>query len=299
MARTLQRGNNGRSDHPRLAERSRKVTAQSKAIPKDALDRGPDEIVERAADVGEERLARTKLDILYTSVIGGIEVSIGGLAAMLVVGATLTADPKLPLDMALALGGLAFPIGFIFVIMGHSELFTENFLIPVVAVLNRKRSLRSLFELFALSWLGNMIGAAIMAMLLLVPDSISASIHLGYVTYSAYKLGLPLPGLFASAILAGLVMTALTWVLVAIHSPVGNILAIIAGGYVLFAANLSHSIIGASLLFVGFVGANKQPLDVFAWIVLATAGNIVGGVGLVTLFRVVQAREKSRQINRP
>ncbi len=280
----------GDRDHSKGDEEHPKV----EAVPRDALDRDVGEIAERAADVGQERLARSNLDIFLTGIIGGVEVSLGALAAMLVVGAALTAFPGMSLYTALALGGLAFPVGFIFVIMGRSELFTENFLIPVVAVLNRERSLRSLVELFAFSWLGNFAGCAVIAALLSVPDAIGAPIRTGYIAYSAYKLSLTLPGLFTSAILAGLVMTALTWVIMALRHTVADILAIFAGGYVLFAANLSHSIIGASILFVGFTGAHKTFLDVIAWLLVATAGNLVGGVGLVTLLRVGQVRTKAR-----
>ncbi len=261
----------------------------------DALDHEPKEIADRADLVGRDRLDRSNLDILITAVIGGIEVSIGGLAAMLVVGAALAASPGLPLYAALALGGIVFPIGFVFVILGRSELFTENFLIPVVSVLNRERPLRTLVELFAFSWFGNLVGCAIIAALLLVPDAIGHPILDGYRDYAAFKLAVPLPGVFVSALLAGLVMTALTWALLAIHNTVADTFALFSGGYVLFGANLSHSIIGASIIFVGFAAAGRTLIDVAAWITVATIGNLVGGVGLVTLFRFVQAREQGKQ----
>src|ERR687886_2740670 len=107
----------------------------------DVLEQEPRQIAQRASDVGEQRLDRNNLDILITSFIGGAEVSLGGLAAMTVVGAALSAVPGLGLYPALALGGLAFPIGFLFVIVGRSELFTEKFLIPVVSVFQRERTI--------------------------------------------------------------------------------------------------------------------------------------------------------------
>jgi formate/nitrite transporter FocA (FNT family) len=225
VAGDTDRRNTGRRPDEGLARNSGSVTIETTR--KDALDREPREIAERAGGIGRERLDRTDWNILLTATIGGIEVSIGGLAAMLVVGA------------ALALGGFVFPIGLIFVILGRSELFTENFLIPVIAVLSGDRSQRSLFELFAFSWLGNLFGSAIIAALLFVPNAI--------------------------------------------------------GELILFGANLSHSIIGASLLFVGFAAAGKTLVDVVAWIVIATIGNLVGGVGLVTPFRFAQAREQGKQ----
>src|SRR5205807_66956 len=116
----------------------------------DVLRQEPSQIAERASDVGEERLDRGNLDILITSFIGGAEVSLGGLAAMTVVGSAQQAVPGLGLYPALALGGLAFPIGFLFVIGGRSELFTENFLIPVVSVFQGERKAGSLLALWLL-----------------------------------------------------------------------------------------------------------------------------------------------------
>jgi formate/nitrite transporter FocA (FNT family) len=52
------------------------------------LDQEPEQIVTRAGDVGRDRLDRSLLDIFITGIIGGVEVSLGALAAMLVVGAT-------------------------------------------------------------------------------------------------------------------------------------------------------------------------------------------------------------------
>jgi formate/nitrite transporter FocA (FNT family) len=259
------------------------------------LEEKPERIAVHADAEGRERLDRSNVDVLVTSLIGGGEVSLGGLAAMAVTGAALAAVPSIGLYPALALGGLAFPIGFLFVIMGRSELFTENFLIPVVAVVHRERSIGSLLLLWLLSWLGNLAGSAVAAALIVLPPAVDAPILEAYRAYAEHKLELePLP-LLASAILAGAAMTALTWVLLALADPLGKIVAIAATGYLLFAANLAHSIVGASLLFVGYGLAGQAPADLLTYLVLSTVGNLVGGVGLVTLFRLAQAEEKLKQ----
>ena len=69
-------------------------------------------------------------------------------------------------------------------------------------------------------------------------------------------------------------------------------LAIWAGGYVLFAANLAHSIVSASALLVGAGGAQIAITSLAVWLLVATAGNLVGGTGLVTLFRLTQAQQQ-------
>jgi formate-nitrite transporter family protein len=260
----------------------------------DLLDQQPQDIAERAGDVGRERLDRSNLDIFITGAIGGMEVSLGGLVAMAVVGASLLSIPGLDLYAALALGGLVFPVGFMFVIIGRSELFTENFLIPVTAVVRKERPLLSLLQVWGFSWLGNIAACVAFAALLAIPDAVGAPIIHGYAAYSAYKLALPPLGLFVSAVLAGMIMTVLTWLMLAIRDTVGKILAIFAAGYVIFATNVSHAIVGASLLFVGFRVAGFHFWAPLIWVAITTVGNLVGGVGVVTLFRHVQVQEKRR-----
>jgi formate/nitrite transporter FocA (FNT family) len=251
------------------------------------------EITERAESVGSQRLDRSTLEVLVTSIIGGGEVSIGGLAAMTVLGAVQTAAPGIDLYPALALAGLVFPIGFLFVIVGKSELFTENFLIPVVAVLKTERTIGSLLSLWAISLLGNLVGCAGSAALLMAPDSIGEPIRRGYAAYTDYKLGVSPLGVFISAIMAGAVMTTLTWLLLSVQETVAKMLVIGAAAYVLMAANLSHSIVSASILFVGFSLTQHSVGSVSVWLLIATAGNLVGGVGLVTLFRLAQAHQQT------
>jgi formate-nitrite transporter family protein len=253
----------------------------------------PEEIVEQAVESGERSLERTARDIFTTALIGGVEVSLGGLAAMVVLGAALAAAPGLHLYGGLALAGIVFPIGFLFVILGRSELFTENFLVPVVAVLRRDVPPSALLKLWSLSWLGNMAGCFLMAVLISVPQAIGKPILGGYTAYASYKLDLPAVGVLFSAVLAGMVMTVLTWLMSAIVNAVVKVLAIWAAGYAIFATNLSHTVVSASLVFTGFHLAHRSVAAVAVYIALCTVGNLVGGVGLVTLFRLAQVKGRT------
>ena len=84
-------------------------------------------------------------------------------------------------------------------------------------------------------------------------------------------------------------MTVLTWLVVGVRAVAGKIAAIVAAGYVLFAPNLAHTI------FAGWRDSGHPLGDLVRWLVLATVGNLVGGVAFVTAFRVVQVNEKRRQ----
>jgi formate/nitrite transporter FocA (FNT family) len=272
--------------------RPERSSAASDDVAHALLNEDPEEIVEDAADEGRHLLDRTSLDIFVTAVIGGGEVSLGALGAMTIMGAVLAYGGDAALTSAFALGALAFPIGFVFVVLGRSDLFTENFLLPVVSVYNGERTVGSLVALWTLSWLGNFVACVVTALLLMVPGALDESILHAYHVYAEHKLKLPTGGLIASSALAGAVMTIMTWILVAVREPMAKVAVIFSTGYVLFAANLAHSIVGAAALFVGVGGPGQELGLVLPWLAIATAGNLLGGVVLVTLFRVVQVRER-------
>jgi len=273
---------------------SERSSARAQLEQDEILADQPEAIVERSAEVGHERLDRSSVDVLITGFIGGVEVSLGALAAMLVLGAALDLSPRVTLYPGLALAGIIFPAGFLFVILGRSELFTENFLIPVVSVLMREESWQSLLLLWLLSLIGNLVGCGAIAALVSVPEAVGPPLLRGYEAYTQYKMQLPPTGVFVSAMLAGLVMTVLTWLVVAVRHPVGKLLVIWAAGYVLFATNLSHVVVSAAIMFVGFMRLGYSIPAVLAWLGLATAGNLAGGVTFVTFVRLAQVYEKRR-----
>jgi len=101
-----------------------------------------------SVDAGKERLDRSGPGLLATGAVGGIDVSIGLLALLTVEHAT---GSRL-------LGALAFGIGFIALTLAGSELFTENFLVPVNAVVAGKARVRSLFRLWGGTLVANLVG---------------------------------------------------------------------------------------------------------------------------------------------
>jgi formate/nitrite transporter FocA (FNT family) len=99
-------------------------------------------------DEGRRRLSRPLVPLLSTGVVGGIDVGTGVLALLLTEHATHSA----------LLGGLAFSIGLVAITLAHSELFTEDFLIPVSAVISRQVQLRLLLRLWAGTLVANLAG---------------------------------------------------------------------------------------------------------------------------------------------
>src|SRR5947209_13416484 len=97
----------------------------------------------RSVDEGRRRMSRPLGPLLATGFVGGVDVGTGVLALLLVEEGT---HNKL-------LGGLAFAVGFIALALARSELFTEDFLVPVATVLARQARFRMLLRL----WVGTLV----------------------------------------------------------------------------------------------------------------------------------------------
>src|SRR5918912_3296266 len=124
----------------------------------------PDEIYARARDEGRRRLARPVLELVATALLGGFDVAFGVVAFALAAGAV--AGSVQP-GVAHLVGSVAFGIGFVFVVVGKSELFTENFLVPIAGLDRRDHgSWLKLGELWLAALVLNLAGGLALAVIL-------------------------------------------------------------------------------------------------------------------------------------
>ncbi len=237
---------------------------------------------QRTIEEGENRLSRSVPSLLATGAVGGIDVGVGVFALLLVEESTHN-------DL---LAGLAFGIGFIALTLANSELFTENFLVPIVAVTTRRARPSAVLRL----WLGtaatNLVGGwLIMAVVMagvpkLHQTAVEAATH-----YTELGLGWES---FASAILGGAVITLMTWMERGSKAEVGRLVAAVVAAFLLGAGKLTHAIVVSLLLFAGLqAGAPYGYLDWLGFLGWATLGNMVGGIGLITVLRLVQVGRAS------
>jgi formate/nitrite transporter FocA (FNT family) len=251
--------------------------------------RTPEEIWEEGLDEGERRLKRSTLGLAATGFAGGAEVALGILAATVATGAAHTVLPEQPSHV---IGALFFGIAFVLITLGRAELFTENFHIPVGAVYAKRATLAELLRMWGVTLVLNLAGLAVILGLLAVsgvlkPETVSAA---GPVA-STYGLR-PWGPALASAVVAGVVMTLFTWVVAASESVSARVLVAMGIGFLLVAPSLNHAVVGFGNTIFG-IFTNTAPLD--AWdvirtLLIAIAGNLIGGIGLVFTTRVAQVR---------
>jgi formate/nitrite transporter FocA (FNT family) len=232
----------------------------------------------RSLVVGEERLRRSWPNLIATGFLGGMDVGVGVLALMVVRAATGNE----------LLGALAFSSGFITLTLARSELFTENFLVPVTVVVTERRHGWTLVRLWIGTLLSNWAGGALFIGLV--------TVALPHLHDTGIEIGRFYPDLgitwraFASAMLGGILITLMTWIERASRDTTARLAVAVITAFLLAAPPLNHSIVGALEMFAGlFAGDSAYSWadagGAAGWAVL---GNMVGGLGLVTVFRLVQ-----------
>lgn len=256
------------------------------------------EMIRDASRLGARRLHRSLPGTGITAFIGGMSVSFG-VVAMAWAGSAFGGEITGPSPAHLA-SALAFPVGFIILLVGKSELFTENFLLPVAAVLERRGSVKQLGKLWGLSLGFNLLGALVFAFLISRPGVLHpepAGLILNLAGHkvgeglAAANLGSGLVAAFVKAIFAGWLMTVLTWLMVAAEGFAARLAIIWSLATLIVLGQFNHVVISASEIFTAiFIGESITVADWFiANFIPALLGNIVGGVVFVTMLHYIQA----------
>jgi formate-nitrite transporter family protein len=244
-----------------------------------------EDTLQRTVDEGRSRLSRGWASLVATGLVGGIDVATGVLALLVVesqTGNTL-------------LSGLAFSIGFIALAMARSELFTEDFLVPVGTVIARQAPLRALGRLWSVTAAGNLVGGWVFT--LLIVDGFP-SVKPTAAEAGAYYVGLGIGWRsFALALLGGTVITLMTWMQHATESLGTKLVPAITTGFLLAGLRLNHAIVASLIIFAG-LHTHETSYGYLDWAgtaAWAALGNMVGGIALVTLLRLLQVPHKVRE----
>ena len=220
--------------------------------------------------------------MLVTGFFGGTEVAIGVLAMVAVVHET---GSRL-------LGGIAFSIGFLALLLGRSELFTEGFLVPIVTVAAKRAHVRQLAKLWSGTLVANLVGGWLIMWLIVAafPD-----LHEQLVTSATPFATAPLSRESAAlSVLAGAVITLMTRMQHGTDDVTAKMAAAVAAAFLLAGLGMFHSILDSLLIF-GAIHSGEATFgyaDWAEWFGYTVVGNALGGLGLVTLLRLVRSKER-------
>lgn len=225
---------------------------------------------------GEQELARSNAMLFWS-----------GLAAGMSMGFSLIAEglfnAHLPhASWAPLVSKLGYAFGFIVVILGRQQLFTENTLTPVLPVL-AKRTLSTAMQtlrLWAIVLVSNLIGALCVALVLSHSNAFEQSVRDAFLELGTRALAPSFGTVLLRGIFAGWLIALMVWLLP--FAETSRVWVIVIVTYVIGLGGFAHVIAGSvETLYMVVTGQRTVADYVLGFFLPALAGNIIGGVSLV------------------
>ena len=249
---------------------------------------GANVVYEAIRREGEEELKRSSSALAWSGLAAGLSMGFSLIAEALL-AAYLPEQPWRPL-----IAKFGYSIGFLIVILGRQQLFTENTLTVVLPLLLRKdlRTARSVLRLWGIVLASNLIGTYLFALCV-------ARIHVftPHIQQTIALVSQEVPAGFGiilmRAIFAGWLIALMVWLLPIAES--GRISIIIIVTYLIGLGGFNHIIAGSNKVFFLVASGQQTWLAYLTHFFLPTfLGNVIGGISLVAFLghaQVVAGKE--------
>lgn len=248
-----------------------------------------EEILENQHRIGFREYQRSNQSLILSGFIAGMEIGF----SVLLIGVTITSFAGSVSEAWLRfMIALSYPLGFILIIIGRSELFTEHTSLAIIPVLTKKASIKELFGLWGLVITGNLIGGLLIALLMswIGPEKDLISLE----AFDQMSKPLVEPQwhvLLVSAILAGWLMGLLSWLAASVDDSFSRIVLIALITFVIGFAHLHHCIVGSVEMLCGlFTNKTISIQDYFHFLFFTVLGNTIGGAIFVSILKYAQVK---------
>ncbi len=267
---------------------------QSKALP----DEKQDDIDERlrltaplvyevVRQEGEEELARPVASLWWSGVAAGIGIT----ASLLAEGLLHHYLPDRPWRPAVE--NFGYCVGFLLVILGRLQLFTENTLtavLPLLAEFNKRR-LWCTTRLWSVVFLANMVGTFFTALLAAHGGTIPDIYMPAILEVSEHFADKTPTQAFLHAIPAGFLVAAIVWILPSAEYATFWVITVLT--YLIALGDFAHVVAGSAEVFLLVLNGDLSLIAGIGTLILPSlAGNVIGGTGLFALLAYAQVRKE-------
>lgn len=224
---------------------------------------------------GEEELERPAGSLFWSGVSAGIVISFSVLAEAIF----RTFLPDAPYSYLIE--NLGYSLGFVVVIIGRMQLFTENTITTVLPFLQRPswKILNQIALLWGIVLFANVVGAFVIATFYAHSGAISGDILTAFGDLSHHATGMPATESFVRGIPAGILVAAIVWMLP--EAKTSSLSIIVLFTWLIAAGDFTHIVAGsvemAFLIVTGELGAGQA---IFGFFLPVLAGNVIGGTAI-------------------
>lgn len=246
--------------------------------------RSAQEIFDEVVKNAREELSRPVLGLLFAGLAGGMGMGLTGLGVALALSYLGNSPTAQFISFAF------YPVGFIVVIVGRAQLFTENTLFPVVLVLEERKHLLTTLRLWAVVFASNVAGAVFFGWLLMKTGALSPNFADALAGLGTEAMQGHFTVLFAKGVIGGWLIALVAWMVTASHWTIGQIVIVWMLTFIVGAGRFSHCIASSAEIVAAIMSGHLHFSSYFLWLLPVTLGNIVGGVFIVSVLNYGQVR---------
>ncbi|MGH9665125.1 MAG: formate/nitrite transporter family protein [Bryobacteraceae bacterium] len=242
---------------------------------------------------GEEELARPVQALAWSGLAAGLSMGFSFLSEALFRTYLPNAVWR-PL-----LTNLGYSVGFLLVIVGRQQLFTENTLTAIIPLLAKRdlATFRSVLRLWSVVLAANLVGAHIFAWVIGNSPILRPAFRDALRDLAVEAADVSFPAALLRGIFAGWLIAMIVWMLSATES--GRISIIVILTYIVGLAGLTHVIAGSvEVLYLVMTGVKSWFSYFGEYMIPTLAGNILGGISLVSALNHAQVVAGARKEKR-
>ncbi len=234
-------------------------------------------------------MKRNPTGYLVSSLVAGMFISFGSFVAF-VLGSLVSAGEVASLTKAAQ--AFAFASALSLVVMAGAELFTGNNLVVGAAAIRKVVSWGDAVKLWIFCWIGNLLGSLLTTAVFALTKIPTGATGDYFTTISLGKVTLGPPELLSRAVLCNILVCLAVWCGTKLKTESGKLIMIFWCIFVFMVCGFEHSIANMSIeavaLFNGGVTLGQYAYSVL----LATVGNMIGGILFVAVPYACISREK-------
>ncbi len=234
-------------------------------------------------------LRRPSSRLFFSGLSAGLEI---GFSLFLIATVQTLVQHDLPHVVTALLIANMYSFGFLLVIMGRSELFTEQTSLAVLPVLIGRASIRELLRLWAIVYVANILGAGLFAAgITYIGPALGIIDRVVFTEIAQDVVDHPSSVILLSGILAGWLMGLLSWLVAAGRDTISQIVIVWLVTATIGIGHLHHSIVGSVEVLAGVFTSDEISWGDFGHFLLwATLGNAIGGPVFLALLKHTHAR---------
>ena len=244
-----------------------------------------DEVFQRVVAAADEEVTSGSRELFFSAVAAGFAITI---TFLLYVSMSAASDNAV-------VGTLLYPLGFIYIIIGGYQLYTENTLPPVALTLERLASLPTLFRHWGIVLAGNFLGGAMGAISLVYGGIFEPESQVKAIEIASKGFATDWWSLFFKAVFAGLIVAGVVWVGFAAGDTVSRLLVVYLAFLAIPNGNLFHVVVSfTEVIYLVLTPAADYSLlaGLTGFVLPVLLGNTLGGVVLVTVVNYFQTSER-------